>query len=248
MKRIQLLCIFLSLAVIANATNAAVVTAYSNRSVFNADAGGPVTIEDFTDSFHYPITTGVLNSTTNLVVSAGTPINPGDIKPGVTYSVATAGRTGLFFNIDAGVFFGGFLDGLTNGPNAALTATFDGPVKAFGFDTNQFMGHGFALDIAFNSGPDFLQGYAVAPSNASQFFGFISDIQDITSVRVTGSNVTFDFAVDNFTFTQPLVSTAAPEPTVLAFAIVAGPVWLAGQWIARRRDPMFQTLFSSRKK
>jgi hypothetical protein len=76
------------------------VTSYTDRTSFNTAVAVPLTVEDFTSSYHLPITTGVLNSSTNLVVSGGSPITPGLIQPGVTYSTPIG--TGDFFNIDFG--------------------------------------------------------------------------------------------------------------------------------------------------
>ncbi len=141
--------------------NAQIIT-YSNRATFNT-AFGSTTVEDFTSNFHFPITTGVLNSATNLVVSSGTPIVPGDIKAGVTYS--TPVQAGNFFNIDAGGgYVGGFLDSAVGG-TPVLTATFNGPVKAFGFDTNDLMG-AFKVTINYGGTP-----YVAQPFNGAGFTG-----------------------------------------------------------------------------
>lgn len=197
--------------------NAGSITTFSDRSNFNTAVGAtPLTIEDFTDTSHFPISTGILNSQTNLVVDFGSPIEPGDIEPGVTYSTPIG--TNYSFNIDAlAGFDGGFLDGFFGGdPNRVLTVDFDNNISAFGFDTNYTMGSDFNLTIKFTSGPDFVQNFSTTNSADLGFFGFQSSAADIQTAVIDGNgNGTFAFAVDNFTF------TAVPEPnsavSVLAF-------------------------------
>ena len=199
--------------------SAGTITTYDDRPSFTAAVGVPLTIEDFTSSDHFPITTGVLNSSTNLVVEVGTPITPGLIDPGVTYStpIRTDAPAGFFFNIDAGGgFTGGFLDGLgTGAPGSSLTTTFDAPVVGFGFDTNGLMGTAFQLDIHFTSGPDYVQTI----SNTSDFYGFVSSATDIVSANIYGNSTTFTFALDNFTYPT---SAAVPEPSSIVLASIGG--------------------------
>ena len=52
---------FLPAVTSANAT----IFNYYDRAAFTADTGA-ITVEDFTSTFHFPITTGILNSSTNL--------------------------------------------------------------------------------------------------------------------------------------------------------------------------------------
>ncbi len=180
------------------------ITVFSDRPSFDAAIGVPLAVETFTPDEHFPITTGVLNSATDLVVADGPPITPGLILPGVTYSTPVG--TGDFFNIDAGArYSGGFLDRIFS--PGALTANFDSPVIGFGFDTNDLMGP-FSLSIQFTSGPDFSQQFAGAG-----FYGFVGGSADIQSVTIMGTNSTFSFDLDNFTFPGPV-----PEPSSLALA------------------------------
>jgi hypothetical protein len=182
------------------------ITTFSSRTSFEiAIAPTPFTVEDFTPNFHFPISSGILNSATT---DAG--LSPGDIKPGVTYSTPIG--TGNFFNIDAGnVYSGGFLDSIDfNDPNRALTVTFDNSVSAFGFDTNELMGS-FEIQIHLSSGPDHVASFP-SPSLALVFFGFVSDSVNIESVTIRGDDSTFAFALDNFTFTNDIVAPAVPEP------------------------------------
>jgi len=176
-----------------------VLNTFDDRTAFDA-AVGSTTLEDFTDTFHFPISTGILNSATNLVVTFGSPILPGDIQPGVTYSMPIG--TGQFFNIDAfGGFVGGFLDGLKNPEFDPVTIAFDNPVGAFGFDMNQLMGNSFDITIQFTSGPDFVGNFPVTQSLSLEFVGFQSEQIDIETVIIQGDGTGgFDYAFDNFAF------------------------------------------------
>ncbi|BAT52295.1 hypothetical protein NOS3756_12300 [Nostoc sp. NIES-3756] len=220
----------------ASIAESATITSFTNRNDFNTAIGSfPVIIEDFTNSFHFPIITGILNSQTNLVVENGSPIRPGDIKPGATYS--TPPGTGSFFNIDAGGgYTGGFLDGFASSDfNRTLSIDFDKNVSAFGFDTNSLMGNDFNLTIKFSSGQSFEQNFLVSNSISLQFFGFQSDATDIQSVIIDGNadDGTFAFAIDNFTF------TTVPEPFNLGGTIVAG---LMGLWLKRKKQKDSQSV------
>ena len=53
------------------------ITQFSSSALFNAAVGGSPTVETFGDTARFPISTGVLNSSTNLVVSTGPAITPG---------------------------------------------------------------------------------------------------------------------------------------------------------------------------
>ena len=176
-----------------------IVNIFDDRTAFDA-AVGSTTLEDFTDTFHFPISTGILNSATNLVVDFGPPILPGDIEPGVTYSMPIG--TGNFFNIDAGGgFVDGFLDGIKNPEFDPVTIAFDNPVGAFGFDMNQLMGNSFDITIQFTSGPDFVGNFPVTQSSSLEFVGFQSEQIDIETVIIQGDGANnFDFAFDNFAF------------------------------------------------
>lgn len=192
----------------AGLANAGTITTFTNRATFNG-AVGATTIENFTDTGHFPITTGILNSFTNLVVANGSPITPGLIQPGVTYSTPIG--TGNFFNIDTGGgFTGGFLDSL--GLSQSLTVTFTGPVRAFGFDTNALI-PGLNIGISFSSSPGFVSNFNFI--TGPQFFGYQSDAQDIASVLISSTSGSFGFALDNFTFTEPGVS-GVPEPSTVS--------------------------------
>jgi hypothetical protein len=206
-----------------------VITPYNNLGAYQAALGGASeTVEDFTGSAHFPITTGVLDSATNLVVGVGSPIVPGLIQPGVTYSTPIG--TGNFFNIDAGGgYVGGFLDSIadTNDPANVLTITFDDLTQAFGFVANDLMGPTFDITINFAQGPAFTQNNIGLTGNLD-FFGWQSDQADIVSVIVDGNDDnTFAFALDDFRFS----SVAVPEPgtfTLLGLGI-------AGLGFSRRK-------------
>jgi hypothetical protein len=198
----------LLVTMIATATTsyAGVVSTYTDRGTFNAAAGGPLTIEDFTNTFHFPISTGVLNSETNLsnFEFGAPPILPGDIEAGATYSTPIG--VGNFFNIDmGGQHVGGFLDSLGDQP---LTVDFTGvdpsvarSVSAFGFDLGTIGGGTVftTVTISFDSGPD--QVFPVPYDFLSlAFFGFVSDAPDITSVSIYNGAHFLAFDLDNFTF------------------------------------------------
>jgi hypothetical protein len=202
---------------------AGTITQFTDRGAFDA-AVGSTTVEDFGASARFPITTGVLNSSTNLVVASGPAITPGFIKPGVTYSTTVSGSTSIYdFNIDSGGgFTGGFLDSLyspSRDTGRELTVTFDGPVAAFGFDTNNLMGATFAITINFAGGGTFSDTISVPFSATPSFFGFQSSSQDILSLKLRSDySRGFGFALDNFTFTEPgdPGPSAIPEPSSMA--------------------------------
>lgn len=226
MRRRDLFLGILMIAWNGGLVSAGTITTYLTRPEFNAAVDGPLTIEDFTDGSHFPISTGILNSETNLVVESGTPILPGDIQPGVTYSRPI--EISYFFNIDAGGGFeGGFLDGFRIGDPDPVTMTFDGPVQAFGFDTNDLMGTSFQVTIFFTEGGPFVETYDVGQNLDLKFFGFVSSLTDIVAAQVQGfGEPVFDFAFDNFTFTQPI-----PEPA--SFLLLGVGTFGALAWTRR---------------
>lgn len=217
--------------VCASASQAGVVTSYATLGAFNSAVGAAnVTVEDFTSTSHFPITTGILNSSTNLTVGTGPAITPGMIKPGVTYSTPVG--SGNFFNIDfGGGFTGGLLDTVTGG-NRVLTITFDGPVQFFGFDTNSLVSS-MNLTVNFGGGGTFTDTVVPANGLLMDFFGYGSDVADITSLTLSGAG-SISFAIDNFRFTDPQQGgngNNVPEPGSLALAALA----LAGAGAIRRR-------------
>jgi len=205
-------------------SHASVIT-YNNRATFTEAISVRVSVEDFTSSSHFPITTGILNSFTSLAVAYGEPITAGTILPGVTYS--TQPGTGHFFGIDTGAWYeGGFLDSYDPGtPDRALTVTFDRPVRGFGFDANSQMGN-FNVTVYLSDGSDFSVDYPVVPSLDPVFFGFISGRPDITSLTVQGDDYYFAFALDNFTFPTapgPPVTAGPPQRGIRGQAVVYYP-------------------------
>ena len=184
------------------------ITVFTDRTAFET-ATGAITVEDFTSQPHIPITSGILNSSTN---EAG--IVPGTILPGVTYSTPVG--TGDFFNIDTGGGFdGGFLDTIT-GPRG-LTITFDAAQNGFGFDTNSLMGD-FTVVI---NGVD-VENFSAVSSDTPTFFGFESSARNILTATIAGTNGvdsgTFGFAIDNFTYNGTLGSI--PEPSTYAMLLL----------------------------
>jgi hypothetical protein len=188
------------------------ITQFSNRSSFTASVGGTLTTEDFTDSFHFPITTGILNSSTNL---PGIGILPGTIQSGVTYSTPVG--DGNFFNIDAGGgYTGGFLDGF-NPSNRKVTVAFDNDVRGFGFDLGSLGSQTFDVTIQFASGPD--QTFTNLYPSSLQFFGFQSASSDIKSVTIGNNGGFFAFDFDNFTF-GGAATRSVPEPGTYVLMLV----------------------------
>ena len=212
----------ISVAVVLTAyeqVQAGTITPYTDRSTFVAGVGSSLTVEDFTNTSHLPISTGELSSSTNL---PGIGITPGVIQPGVSYSTPVG--TGNFFNIDLGsLYSGGFLDGF-NPSTRDVTMTFDSPVSAFGFDIGSQSGSStFDVTIQFVSAPD--QNFNNVYPAFIEFFGWQSDSRDISSVVVGNNGGSYGFDFDNFTFDGDNV--VVPEPTtatlvavgLLAFAI-----------------------------
>ena len=201
-----------------------VITFHADLATFNAAIGAtPAIIEDFTPDSHFPISTGILNSSTNL---PGIGIVPGTIKPGVTYSTPVG--PGFFFNIDRGGGFpGGFLDTIAGG-NQVLTVTFDTPQQFFGFDASSTLTPLMNLTINFPADPSLL--FPVVPTSTNDFFGFVSSASDITSLTLSGPHPNFSFALDNFRF-GGTASQSVPEPGSLALLGIA----LGAFGLSRRR-------------
>ncbi len=198
---------------------ASTVTQYTDSSSFSSAMGVPLSVEDFTNQVHYPIAGGTLNSATNTTVANGTPITPGMILPGVTYSTPIG--TGNFFNIDEGLYFtAGFLDrasgGSNNNASVALTTSFDQNVNGFGFLASPLMGTDMTVTIHFTSGPDASFSNISIPVSGTSFFGFVSNATDITSATIYGNDPTRPFAIDNFTYPTVAAPTiAAPAPSTI---------------------------------
>lgn len=196
------------LAVSVSAASAGTITSFTDRSAFESGYSS-VVVEDFGDTYHFPISSGVLNSSTN---EAG--IVPGQIVDGVTFSTEVG--SGNFFNIDC--CFGGngtpFLDSVVGDNN--LTVTFDTAQSGFGFDTYSAFMSEFDLTINFEGGSSVTESYAPGTG----FSGFSSDSNDIYSIVIDGTSSGFPFAIDNFTFTDTAIS-AVPLPATL-------PMLLAG--------------------
>jgi hypothetical protein len=168
---------------------------------YQSAAGGPVVVEDFTETDHAPLLGCRLDSSTR---EAG--LQPGDVEEGVVFSTLCSDPEDFELNIDSGSFQGGFLDGFHHGERSAqraLRVSFTEPVRAFGFDTNAHMGHSFTVRVVHTDGQvDVLDGLAVTAGYVDeQFYGFVSDTADITRVRVVGrGDHTFGFALDDFRF------------------------------------------------
>jgi hypothetical protein len=77
-------CILLALTILwTGSAKAGLITTYNDRDGFKtALTGVNLTVEDFTGPDHFPISTGILNSATNLPEIG---LSAGDIQPGVTY-------------------------------------------------------------------------------------------------------------------------------------------------------------------
>lgn len=227
MKFPSLIASAIALTLAANA-HAGSATLTNDRTAFEAALVGPFTVETFGGVYSFPISTGVLNSATELAVSNGAPIHAGDIKPGVTYSTPVG--ESFFFNIDTGGgFTGGFLDGFYGGlPDRKLTVKFDQPVNAFGFDGN-YLGGTQQVTIKFTDSST--QTFAAAPVGGMTFFGFTGSAIDSVTIGSANNGSSFAFAVDNVTFGK---TSAVPEPE--SYAMVMGGLLVAGTLLRRRRS------------
>ena len=208
----------------ASVAQAGTITAYSDFTSFD-NATGPLTIEDFGPTYYFPISSGVLDENTT---DAGIPA--GLIEPGVTFSTQIG--SGNFFNIDlGGNYTGGFLDSIANStvPNQILSIAFETAQSGFGFITNEFMST-FDITINFSSGGSFSNSYTNS-SGGFVYYGFTSDLLDISSVVIDGTNGgTFDFSLDDFAFTNA-PTAPVPLPAALPLLLVA----LGGLGFAGRR-------------
>ena len=197
----------------------------SDRASVVAALGGGAVVEDFSSDFHFPISTGVLNAATDLVMANGAPITPGMILAGVTYSTPVG--SGNFFNIDglSSFYSGGFLDSLN--ANTVLTATFDAAQTSFGFDTNKKMGGFFNITINFANGTPYTAKVTVPNSNTLSGFGFTSSGADIISATLTAAPGS-GFALDSFTY-----GPGVPLPEPGSLALLAG--FLGAGLLVRRK-------------
>lgn len=208
---------------VAATSFAGTISTYSDRGLFAINAGGPVTVEDFTSTYHAPLASNILNSLTEDPFATNGGVHPGDIQAGVTYSTEPSPFP-FSMNIDSGLgYSGGFIDGIGGSP---LRIDFTGvdpmvsrSVFAFGFDMGSVGGASTItqLTISFESGPD--QVFNLAYNNLSlEFFGFVSDASDITSVMMSRNDADFKFDMDNFTF------NAVPSPSSLSLLAMCGLV------------------------
>ncbi|WP_445426067.1 PEP-CTERM sorting domain-containing protein [Alishewanella sp. HL-SH06] len=214
--------IYLLACLFASGANAGLITTFTDRVAFDSSVGGTV-LEDFTDTSHFPIPGGSLNS-----LSSFGGLSAGDIKAGATYSTPVG--PGNYFNIDAGGgFAGGFLDGMFPS-SRRLTITYSPLISAFGFDTNNLM-PSFDIVINFLSGSSYNANFTGISSMS--FFGFQSNAADIQSVVISGNQGQFAFAIDNHAFGGSAIpsSVSVPEPSSLFIFCLA----LAGITLKRKK-------------
>lgn len=179
----------------------------SDRATVAAALGAQAVVETFGPDlapYYYasPIVSGTLDTNSNFTPSSGSPIVPGMIKAGVTYSTPVGAD--YFFNIDnGGGFAGGFLNNASD--PAALTLAFDAPLAAFGFDTNNLGGDSLTVVLSFVGGGTDTETLAIPDTDAMTGFGFTSSAPDIlgATIQSNGRTLSFardSFAVDNVTF------------------------------------------------
>ncbi len=234
-RKVKLIPFSLAFIGFALAAQADTITEYFDQASFDAAVAGPLTVEDFTSTSHFPISTGVLNTFTDL---PGIGIYPGDILPGVTYStnVDSNSASSNEFNIDGGGsgFTGGFLDSLNIGSNRPLTVAFDIPVEAFGFDTNGSVG-GTSQIIQIG---DTLLTLSLPDSDTEFFFGFVSSLVDISGATLTSNGSSdgdaYGFAVDNFAFSAQTASSTPEASTFVLLLIGLGGILYFGPNAVRR--------------
>jgi hypothetical protein len=203
-------------------------------ALFVDEVNAPLTVEDFTNSFHYPIGY-TLNTNTSYSSwdMSGNPIHPGDIQPGVTYTAVKPDHINSAYDRmgirTGGGYSGGYLQGVRSTP---LTITFDHATSAFGFFSNTDYG---SLDVRIN----FTSGQSYDASldqfvMYQGFFGFVSDSADIASVVLSPPNQRgeiYHVSLDNFTFANV---AAVPEPGSALLAVCGG-LGVIGFRAARRR-------------
>ena len=200
-----------TLAVLAAcATNASALefNVSQDRTTFEAAFAAPFTVETFSLSDHLNIPYGQLNSKTNLTFPSDAPIKPGDIKPGVSYNIASSNSK---LAVAGGNLFAyGLLD------YAPLYVYFDKPVHEFGFDSVNMS----QVDVTV-SFVDMSQKNFHTTATGQMFWGFTSvGGATISSVRIgsthlfpPGTHSVTSFAVDNFTFAGGLSAPPAPIPS-----------------------------------
>lgn len=200
---------------------------YTNSYSTFLSALGPVSIEDFGPGACFPIGS-TLNSLTSFP-GCPNPIAPGDIVPGVTFSVAG----GPLLIDSGGGFTGGMLDGSSSGYGTVgpLQVVFSGAVAGFGFWTNTLASE-MSIDVYTLSGTS--NTITSAPTGMS-FFGWYAPSASITGATIANLDPDnfFNFIVDDFTFSavtgQP--TTTVPEPATMTLLATG----LAGVVAARRR-------------
>jgi hypothetical protein len=218
----------IGVVVLAGRSQAGTITSFTDRGTFDTSVGVTAT-ETFGPVQCFPLTAPLNSASSYACLSAGT------IQPGATYSAPVV--AGNSFNIDAGGGFPTpFLDSLLLGRGSApLTVTFDSPVSAVGFDTDEVvMGDSFSILFNFISGSSSLTPSLASNSNL-QFFGFESSAADIQSVTITGTDTLFGFGLDNFSFNGN-ASAPVPEPATFPLISLALVLFAGTGKLARSRS------------
>lgn len=231
--------LFIGAAISALSTPALAGTIFTDAATFDAATGPLAGFEDFEEA---NIGAGVIE-TFPAPLDATTDngfFSPGDIAVGLTLIDDPLNGLSPGASTDRGIVIlgdgaAGTVSTVVGSNNVAdtLVLSFSVPVDAVGFNAYSFGLDDPNFTIEVLSGMTALGSAIIATNQSDTFFGFLSDMEMITEVRLT-SSFTFNRngaeAVDNVRFGIATRQQIA-EPASLALLGLG----LAGMGIARRR-------------